>query len=146
MADLESSTTTNTPTSLLFKKLKEAITEEQDDSRRLDYFVDNCEDQTEFFDIDLDALSEALYRIAGVDAHQSKPWIALREIDEDLADEIFTLCHLAKRVQTEELSLEQLPCLAELANGLQETLWGWNMARRMDELFKVMEAEVFGRS
>ncbi|KAK1241301.1 hypothetical protein MKX08_001275 [Trichoderma sp. CBMAI-0020] len=122
LADLESSTATHTPTSVMFKKLKEAITEEKDDWGHLDFFVDNCEDQKEFLDIDLDALSEALYRIAGVDAHRSKPWIALREMDEDLADEICTLCNLARRVQAEELSLEQLPCLSELANGLQETL------------------------
>ncbi|EHK50465.1 uncharacterized protein TrAtP1_007572 [Trichoderma atroviride] len=146
LADLESSTATHTPTSVMFKKLKEAITEEKDDWGHLDFFVDNCEDQKEFFDIDLDALSAALYRIAGVDAHRSKPWIALRQIDEDLADEIFTLCNLAKRVQTEELSLEQLPCLSELVNGLRDTLWEWKMVGKMDRLFKVMEAKVFGRS
>ncbi|KAM0463123.1 hypothetical protein ACHAPV_003249 [Trichoderma viride] len=146
LADLESSTATHTPTSVMFKKLKEAITEEKDDRGHLDFFVDSCKDQEKFFDIDLDALSEALYRIAGVDAHQSKPWIALREIDEDLAGEVFTLCNLAKRVQAEELSLEQLPCLSELATGLQDTLWESKIAEKMDQLFKVVEAKVFGQS
>lgn len=146
LADLESSTATHTPTSVMLKKLKEAITEEKVDWGQLNFFVRNCEDQKKFFDIDLDAVSIALYRIAGVDDHLSKPWIALREIDEDLADEIFTLCYLAKKVQAEELSLEQLPCLSELANDLQDTLCEWRMAGKMYQLIKVMEAKVFGQS
>lgn len=76
----------------------------------------------------------------------SKPWIALREFDEDLDDEIFKFCNLAKRVQAEELSLEQLPCLSELAVGLQDALCCSEMAGKMGRLLETVEAKVFERS
>lgn len=134
LADLESSTAIHTSAELK-SKLQMAIGQEKQDWGHLNHFVHNCEDQDRFLYLtDLYAFSQALYRIAGINADQNKPWTALREIDESLADDIFTLCHLANRMQSCELSLEQLPFLAELARGLSETLGQWEMAYRMARL------------
>ncbi|KAL7924368.1 hypothetical protein ACQKWADRAFT_331353 [Trichoderma austrokoningii] len=144
-ASLESSTATPKPTSVMFKMLTEAITEEKDDWNQVNYFVKNCNDQKKSFDIDLDAFSRSLYRTAGVDPDQGKPWTALRAINEELADEIFTFCHLANRAQSKELSLEQLPLLRELADGVLETFLCDDMMDKMKRLFKFVEAKALGR-
>lgn len=118
LVDLQNSSDVHASQSVITEKVMEAISKEEEDMSELGYFAGYCADPDEFFSMDLRNLSQAMYRVAGVDITQSRSWAAFREINEQLADEVSTLSLLANKMQIQKASPEKLDVLHDIANGL----------------------------
>lgn len=142
LIDLESSSSdVYASPSVIAKKVEEASDQEDEDLDASGYFAYSFKDQDEFLCVDLDDISNAMYRLAGVNAAQSQSWATLRGINEKLANDISTLSHLANRMQTQRASPEKLLVLSDIACELRDFFlsqqWGPNMLR----LLKAVEGK-----
>ncbi|PTB39361.1 hypothetical protein M441DRAFT_143696 [Trichoderma asperellum CBS 433.97] len=142
LADLESLPTAYMSTSAMAEKLQEAIDQESEDSSDLGYFVGYCRNAKEFPEMGLDDISQSMYRLAGVNVHQSESWAALRKINESLANDIFALSHLANKLQKRKAPANQFFQLAEIANELYTTLQGVEMRHKMEKLLEDVKERI----
>lgn len=142
LADLESLPTAYMSTSAMAEKLQEAIDKEADDSSDLGYFAGYCRYAKEFPEMNLDDISQAIYRLAGVNVDQSESWAALRKINESLANDIFSLSHLANKLQKRKSPANQFFQLSEIANELFTTLGGVEMRHKMEKLLEAVKERI----
>jgi hypothetical protein len=139
LADIERSTTAYTASPIMEQKLRAAIQREQEDWDKFVHLENSCKHFDVFLAVDLDNISPALYRLAGVNSNSET---TLGEIDEGLVDDITILLVLASQLQehaVSPISLTRLTRLAEDVNNLSAIFLRGKMGPLMTTRLQAVE-------